>query len=169
MCLCSHRSTPPPTTPLWNTVRNEAGMHAQYHCKDETQLLPFKSIPTPPQLPWWLGSKESPRQCRRHGFDPWIRKIPCRRKWEPTPVFLPGKSHGQGSLAGYSPGGHKESGTTETLKDKPLLRHLPVPEAGLSPPVASPQHGLRRWATIPISHLRTRGAKGPAQIPTLRG
>ena len=34
-------------------------------------------------------------QCRRHGFNPWIRKIPWRRKWQPTPVFLPGKSHGQ--------------------------------------------------------------------------
>jgi len=40
-------------------------------------------------------------------FDPWVRKIPWRRKWEPTPVFLPGKSHGQKILAGYSPWGHK--------------------------------------------------------------
>ena len=40
---------------------------------------------------------------RRHGFDPWVRKIPWRRTWQHTPVFLPGKSHGQGSLAGYSP------------------------------------------------------------------
>ena len=55
-------------------------------------------------------------QCRRHRrprFHPWIRKIPWRRKWEPTPVFLPGKSHGQRSLACYSPGGCKESDTTE--------------------------------------------------------
>ena len=42
-------------------------------------------------------------RCRRHGFDPWVRKIPWRRKWQLTPVFLPGKSHGQRSLAGYSP------------------------------------------------------------------
>ena len=46
------------------------------------------------------------------GFDPWVRKIPWRRKWQPTPVFLPGKSQGQRSLAGYSPWGHKESDTT---------------------------------------------------------
>ena len=39
--------------------------------------------------------------CRRHGFNPRVRKIPWRRKWQPTPVFLPGKSHGQRSLAGY--------------------------------------------------------------------
>ena len=39
--------------------------------------------------------------CRRPGFDPWIQKIPCRREWLPTPVFLPGEFHGQRSLAGY--------------------------------------------------------------------
>ena len=38
-------------------------------------------------------------------FDPWLGKIPWRRKWQPTPVFLPGKPHGQRSLAGYSPWG----------------------------------------------------------------
>ena len=48
-------------------------------------------------------------------FDPCIRKIPWRRKWQPTPVFLPGKSQGQKSLAGYSPWGRKESDTTEQL------------------------------------------------------
>ena len=46
-------------------------------------------------------------QCERSGFDPWVRKIPWRRKWQPTPVFLPGKSHGQRSLVGYSPWGCK--------------------------------------------------------------
>ena len=55
-------------------------------------------------------------QCRRgkrHGFGPWIGKIPWRRKWQPTPIFLPEKSHGQRSLAGYSLQGHKELDTTE--------------------------------------------------------
>ena len=42
-------------------------------------------------------------QCKRYSFHPWIRKNPCRRKWHPTPVFLPGKSHGQRSLGVYSP------------------------------------------------------------------
>ena len=47
-------------------------------------------------------------QCRRHGFNhPWAQKIPWRRKWQPTPVFLPGKSPGQRKLAGGSPRGHK--------------------------------------------------------------
>ena len=51
-------------------------------------------------------------------FDPWVRKIPWRRKWQPTPVVLPGKSHGQKSLVGYNPWGHNESsetGLTHTL------------------------------------------------------
>ena len=42
-------------------------------------------------------------------FDPWVGKIPWRRKWLPTPGLLPGKSHGQMSVVGYSPWGHKES------------------------------------------------------------
>ena len=46
---------------------------------------------------------------------PWVRKIPWRRKWQPTPVFLPGKSYGQRSLVGYNPQGRKESDTTEQL------------------------------------------------------
>ena len=46
---------------------------------------------------------------------PWIGKIPWKRKWQPTPVFLPGKSHGWRSLLGYSPWGRKESETTERL------------------------------------------------------
>ena len=47
--------------------------------------------------------------------DPWVWKIPWRREWQPTPVLLPGKSHGQRSLIGYSPWGCKESDTTEQL------------------------------------------------------
>ena len=43
------------------------------------------------------------RRCKRHGFSPWVREIPWRRAWPPTPIFLPGKSHGQRRLAGYSP------------------------------------------------------------------
>ena len=54
-------------------------------------------------LTWLLTGKESTCQCRKHGFDPCIRKICWRRKWQPTPVFLPGKSHGQRSLVDYSP------------------------------------------------------------------
>ena len=58
----------------------------------------------------WLRSKESTcqcRKCKKCGFDPWVLKIPWRMKWQPTPVFLPGKVHGQRSLEGYSPWGCK--------------------------------------------------------------
>ena len=51
-------------------------------------------------LSWWLSGKESTCQCRRCRFDPWVKKTPWRSKWQPTPVFLPGKSHGQRSLVG---------------------------------------------------------------------
>ena len=66
-------------------------------------------------LPRYRSGKESAYQLRRCGFDPWVRKIPWRRKWQPTPVFLPGKSHGKGCLVGCSSGGCKESDTTERL------------------------------------------------------
>ena len=54
-------------------------------------------------------------QCRRPGFNPWVGKVPKRRKGLPTPVFLPIESHGQRSLVGYSPWGRKELDTTEQL------------------------------------------------------
>ena len=53
--------------------------------------------------------------CGMSGFNPWVGKIPWRRKWQPTPVFLPGKSHGRRSLMGYKPWGHKELDTIERL------------------------------------------------------
>ena len=49
------------------------------------------------QLPRWLSGKESACQYRRHRFDPWVRKIPWKSKWQLTPVFLPGKFHGGGA------------------------------------------------------------------------
>ena len=67
-------------------------------------------------LPRWLNGKKSACQCRsyrRCRFDLWVWKIHWGRKWHPTPVFLPGKSHGQRSLEGYSPQGCKESEMTE--------------------------------------------------------
>ena len=63
----------------------------------------------------WSVDKESTcqwRRSRRCRFDPWVEKIPWRRKWQPTPVFLPGKSQGQRSLAGYGSWDHKESDMT---------------------------------------------------------
>ena len=58
---------------------------------------------------------------KRHRFDPWVRKVPWRRAWQPTPVFLPGESHGQRSLAGYGPWDCKESDMTERLNKQQNL------------------------------------------------
>ena len=57
-------------------------------------------------FPGGASGKERTCQFRKHksrGFDPWIKKIPRRRAWQPTPGFLPGESHGQKSLTAYSP------------------------------------------------------------------
>ena len=80
-------------------------MLATYLCMCETKL----------GLPKWLRGKEPACQCRRCRVHPWVGKIPWSRKWESTPVFLPGRLHGQRSLAGCSPRGCKESGTNEGL------------------------------------------------------
>ena len=67
-------------------------------------------------MPGGASGKEPACQYRSHkrrGFDPWVGKIPWRRTRQPTPVFLPGESHGQRSRAGNSPLGHKESDRTE--------------------------------------------------------
>ena len=64
-------------------------------------------------IPRWCSGKESACQCiryKRRRLNPWVGKIPWNRKWQPAPVFLPGKSHGQRNLAGYSPWGHKRVG-----------------------------------------------------------
>ena len=67
-------------------------------------------------FPRGTNGEEPVCQCRRLkrcGFDLWVGKIPWRRKWQPTPVFLLGESHGQRSLVGYSPWGCKESDMME--------------------------------------------------------
>ena len=72
-------------------------------------------------FPGGASGKESACQCRRHRLQHWFRKIPWRRKWLSTPVFLLGKSHGQRSLEGYSPWGLKELDMTEQLSTQWLI------------------------------------------------
>ena len=55
------------------------------------------------------------RRRKRHRFGPWVGKMPWRRQWLLTPVFLPGESYGQRSMVGHSPWSHKESDTTEVI------------------------------------------------------
>ena len=67
-------------------------------------------------FPAGTSGKEPTCQCKRHkrlGFDPWVGKILCKRAWQPTLVFLPGESHGQRRLVGYSPWSCKELDMTE--------------------------------------------------------
>ena len=116
-------------------------------------------------LPWWLSGKESACQCRRCGFNPWVGKIPWRRQWQPTPVFLPGKSHGWRSLVGYSPRGHKELDTTERLHFHSSGGHarllfpwfLPSPGCSVvtNPPASAGDGGL-----IPASGRSPGGGHG---------
>ena len=74
------------------------GSHRVGH--DWSDLAAAESFPG---LPRWLNAKESACQWRRCRCDPWVGKIPWRRVWYPTPVFLPRKSHGQRSLVGHNP------------------------------------------------------------------
>ena len=76
---------------------------------------------------WWLRQERICLQCRRHRFKPWVRKIPQRRSWQPTPVFLPGEFHGQRSLVGYSPWGRKKSDMIEQLTLWTKLLNCSVP------------------------------------------
>ena len=75
-------------------------------------------------FPGGSSGKEPTCQCRRHrrlGFDLWVGKIPWRKAWQPTPIFLLGESHGQKSLADYSPQGRRESDMTEATYQAILL------------------------------------------------
>ena len=100
-----------------------------WHSKHFISIISFNPYIT-------LGKKPT-CQCRRpkrHGFNLWVRKIPWRRKWQCTPVFLPGKFHGQRSLAGCGPWGRKESDTTERLNFTHFLLY----------------HWGRKWQPIPV-------------------
>ena len=101
-------------------------------------VIIFVYLATPHSLWGFLGgtSGKEPacqcRRCKRHGFSPWVGTIPWRRVWHPTPVFLPGESHGQRSLQGYSPWGCKESDMTEAVLARSAYGIL-VPLPGIEP------------------------------------
>ena len=73
------------------------------------------------ELPWWISDKESACQCRRCRFSRWLRKILWRRKRQPTPIFLPGKSHGQRSPVGNVSSGHKRVGYDLVTRQQQFL------------------------------------------------
>ena len=76
-------------------------------------------------LPWWLSWQRICLQCGRPGFDPWVGRIPWRRAWQPIPVFLPGESHGQRSLLGYSPWGCKDMTERLNTEQHSVYRLIP--------------------------------------------
>ena len=87
-----------------------------FNSTKEIILVFLFSVDAGKGFPDGTSGKEPACQCRRlkrEGFDPWVGKIAWRRAQQPTPVFLPGESHGQRSLVGYSPQGCKELNMTE--------------------------------------------------------
>ena len=124
-------------------------------------------------FPRWLSGKETTcqcRRCKRSGFYPWVGKISWSRKWQPTSVLLPGKSHGRRSLGGCSPWGRKELDTTEWLHFTFVvidcvvfqllncawlwphaLQHTRLLCPPLSPRVCSNSSPLSQWCYLTIS------------------
>ena len=98
-----------PTPVFW--PREFHGLYSTWGCKesDKTELLSLTYLLSDFSLlfglPWWLRGYSVCLECRRPGFNPRVGKIPWRRQWHPTPVLLPGESHGGRSLVGYSPWG----------------------------------------------------------------
>ena len=119
--------------------------------------------------PRWHIGKESACRFRRHkrlGFDPWVGKMPWRRKWQTTPIFLPGTFCGQRSLVGYSPWGSKQSDTTEQTSTEIESEVAPSCPALCNPvdytPPGSSIHGIFQarvleWGAISFS----RGSSQP--------
>ena len=96
---------PPPSRPVWRC----------------SVYMSFNKSYVWAGLPWWLSGKEPTCQCRRHGFNPWVRKIRWTRKWQLTLVFLHGKPHGQRNLVGYSPWGCKRFGHNLATKQQSCM------------------------------------------------
>ena len=98
-------------------------------------------------LPWWLSQQRICLKCRRPWFHPWVGKIRWRRKWLRTPVFLPEESHGQRSLMGYSPRGHKE------LALKRLSTHATWLKCIRYLKLTDQKHGLFTWIWVLVLDL----------------
>ena len=88
-------------------------IHRRYFCSCLPTAVDALMVQALPRFSGIPGGKEPACQCWRCGFNPWVGKIPWRREWQPTPVFLPGESYGQRNGGGYNPWGPKESDTTE--------------------------------------------------------
>ena len=109
-------------------------------------------------LPWWLSGKEPACQCRKHRFNPWVRKVPCRWKWQPTPLFLPVKTHGQRSLWSYNPWDHKRIGhnlLTEQQQPKKNISCDTVDDRQIS--INNGQIKCGIWTSLKIISVNPKG------------
>ena len=119
LTLCDPMNRSMPGLPVHHQLPEVTQTHVHRVSEAIQPLHRYKNLSKPNR-----GANESAcqcRRCKRHRFDPWIEKTPWSRKWQPIPVFLPGKFHEQRSMVGCSPWGHKDSDTTgmhatETLK-----------------------------------------------------
>ena len=112
-------------------------------------------------FPGGSDSEESAWNAGR--FDPWVGKVPCRRKWQPTLVFLPGEFHAQSSLNEYSPQGHKELDMTEKLTHTPTVSVWATREAPYQ------QYKLPNWEPSMVKLTNGWSAKAAVitqQVPT---
>ena len=101
---------------IWNYLHLRPSGSILYVWTIVTPFLFLKDLKYIIRLPWWLCDEEPAWQCRRGRFNSQYRKIFWWRKWQPSPVFLLGKYHGQRSLVGYSPWGHKRIGHNLVIK-----------------------------------------------------
>ena len=117
---------------LYVGKRSLLSLTSSIKIKTKPNTLPYRSL----GLPWWLSGKKS--TCNvgdagsTHQLDPWVWKIPGRRNWQPTPIFLPGKSHGQRSLDRLQSMGSQESDPTQQLnhhQHHAVLCHSAVPNS----------------------------------------
>ena len=115
-------------------------------------------------MPWWLRRLRIRLQCRKPQFDPWVENIPWRRSWQLTPVFLPGNSHGQRSLAGYSPWGGKELDTSGAA-DSQVQHPVSVSSSPHGPGQLEPETGrLHQAHGQEISVTREDRGQGGATV-----
>ena len=138
-CLSMHVSVPVPNFVFIFHLRSSCSL-TSVTALDLFDPEFWLLVSNPRGFPGGTTRKEPVCQCRRHKrcqLSPSVGKIPWRRARQPTPVFLPGESHGQRSLAGCSPWGHKELDTTEATRhshNNSLLDSLPTPVPANSGP-----------------------------------
>ena len=154
---------------LWDThiFKSSAHFWRSIHI-----LVPEISLSqfSPPGSPLWLRWQRICLQCSRPGFDPWVRKIPWRREWQPTLVFLPEKSHGQRSLVGYSPWGHRVRHDWATNRDTffPQSYCFQIPDHPAKPLAKSHKWYIMAYLAFSPSKQNEQWGALPQVLP-LRG